>query len=351
MDNSANPYARLKELIQLKQSGKLGFTEVRELIALHERATADLSLAGEKGAAEQETLKSLVAESFNAVYGLLPLYKRPPLEFLRTFYARTPEVLYKYRVQFYAALAAVLLASAFGVVSVLTGDTITPRLVLSPEIIQQFEETVAKDSDWALAASIPEEQRPAASMQIMANNIQIAVFSFILGVIFSYFTLIILFTNGYMLGYISTLYLFTAATTGRPELGWYYIAGIGPHGVLEIPAILLGATAGIAIGASWIFPGRRRRAVALAETAREALLLVSAAAILLVIAGIIEGFITPLGSGLAADRTWSTYGERLPLYAGKIAFSMLLFAAFFAWLRGGWVAAHRLRAGKAAAKG
>ena len=86
MDTAANPYARLKELIQLKQAGKLGFNEVRELISLHERAAADLSLAGERGAAEQETLKSLVAESFNAVYGLLPLYKRPPLEFLRTFY-------------------------------------------------------------------------------------------------------------------------------------------------------------------------------------------------------------------------------------------------------------------------
>lgn len=351
MDTAANPYARLKELIQLKQAGKLGFNEVRELISLHERAAADLSLAGERGAAEQETLKSLVAESFNAVYGLLPLYKRPPLEFLRTFYTRTPEVLYKYRMQFYAALAAILLASAFGVISVLAGDTITPRLVLSPAIIQEFEETVAKDSDWALAASIPPEQRPAASVEIMANNIQIAVVSFLLGVVFSYFTLIILFTNGYLLGYISTLYLFTAATTGRPELGWYYIAGIGPHGVLEIPAILLGATAGLAIGASWIFPGRRRRSVALAETARETLLLVSAAAILLVIAGIIEGFVTPLGSGLVADRTWSTYGERLPLYIGKIIFSALLFAAFFAWLRGGWITAHRLRAGKAAAKG
>ena len=253
--------------------------------------------------------------------------------------------------QFYAALTAILVALAFGAMSVLTGDTITPRLVLSPEIIQQFEETVAKDSGWALAASIPEEQRPAASVQIMANNIQIAVISFILGVLFSYFTLIILFTNGYMLGYISTLYLFTAATAGRPELGWYYLAGIGPHGVLEIPAIILGATAGVAIGASWIFPGRRRRSVALAETARETLLLVSAAAILLVIAGIIEGFVTPLGSGLVSDRTWSTYGERLPLYIGKIAFSVLLFAAFFTWLRSGWITAHKRRAGKAAVKG
>ncbi len=351
MENPANPYARLKELLQFQRAGKLSFAEVRELIALHERASADLSLAGEKGAAEQETLKSLVAESFNAVYGLLPLYKRPPFEFLRVFYRRTPEVLYAYRKQFYAVVAVVLLAAAFGAISVISGDAITPRLVLSPQFVQQFEEIVAKDTEWALAAAIPENQRPVASVEIMANNIRIAVFSFILGVLFSYFTLVILFTNGYMLGYISALYLHTAVALAKPELGWYFVAGVGPHGVLEIPAILLGATAGVAIGASWIFPGRRRRSVALAETARETLLLVSAAAILLVIAGFIEGFITPLGSGLVSDRTWSTYGERLTLYIGKIAFSVLLFAAFFAWMRGGWITAHRLRAGKAATKG
>jgi uncharacterized membrane protein SpoIIM required for sporulation len=351
MEYGANPYSRLKELIHLKHIGKLSFAQVRELVALHERASADLSLAEEKGAAEQEMLRSLVAQSFNEVYGLLPFYKRPPLEFLRVFYKRTPEVLYAYRRHFYVVLAVVFISALFGIISVLTGDTITPRLVLSPQMAQQLEETVAKDSGWALAASIPPEERPAAGMMIMANNINIALISFILGLFLSYFTLIMLFVNGYMLGYVSALYIYTGAIHAKPELGWYFIAGIAPHGVLEIPAILLAASAGLAIGASWIFPGRRRRGVALAETARESLLLVSAAAILLVVAGLIEAFVTPLGSGFVTNPAWSTFNDRLALYCGKIAFSALLLAAFISWLRGGWIAAHKAQAGKAAAKG
>jgi hypothetical protein len=80
-------------------------------------------------------------------------------------------------------------------------------------------------------------------------------------------------------------------------------------------------------------------------------LLVSAAAILLVLAGLIEAFITPLGAGLVSSHSWSTYGDRMAIYAGKILFAALLFAAFFNWLRGGWVTAHRAQAAKPPVKG
>jgi len=332
----ANPYARLKELLALKRARRLTFEEICELVALHQRAAADLSLLTEADAAGQAALRALVSESFNEVYSSLSFYRRPPLEFLRVFYLRTPEVLHKYRLYCGLAVLAMAVAALAGVSAVLSGDEVSPRLVLSSQLVEYFQDAVGRDQDWALAAGIPPAMRPPASVAIMLNNLQIALVSFLLGILLGYFTLAVVMYNGYMLGYVAAMYLHSAAISGRPELGWYFTAGVGPHGVLEIPAILLAATAGLALGLSWVFPGRRLRSQAFAETARETLLLVSAAALLLVVAGLIEGFITPLGDALVADREFSTFTERFPIYLGKVALSALLLFWLIEWLRRGW---------------
>ncbi len=298
-----NPYTRLKELLALKRSRKLTFEESRELIALHEKASADLSLTGEAQVVEYASLRALVAESFNEIYGTLPFSRRPPFEFLRVFYRRTPEFLYKYRLYLGIILLVMLVPAVADAIAVMTGDTVSPQLVLGSQIVQEFDEIVTGDESWALAADIPPTMRPFASVAIMTHNIVIALVVFVVGILLAYGTLVIVSINGYLLGYISALYVYTGAVTDRPELAWYFIAGVAPHGVLEIPAILLAATAGLAIGVSWIFPGRRQRSQALAETAREVLSLASAAAILLVVAALIEGFVTPLGGGLVVDRS------------------------------------------------
>jgi uncharacterized membrane protein SpoIIM required for sporulation len=331
-----SPYLRLEELLRLKRGQRLTFDQARELIALHERVSADLSLTTELDAAQKAALQELVSRSFNEVYGALPFYRRPPFEFLRRFYQDTPKILYRYRAQLNLVIAVMLIAALAGAAAVLAGDETSPRLMLGPGLVQHFQETVASDESWALAADIPPPVRPVAGAAIILNNSIIAVMSFIVGLLLAYGTLVVVLKNGYMLGYIAALYTVTGAYTGTPELGWYFWAGVLPHGVLEIPAIALSATAGLALGASWMFPGRRTRSRALAETAREVFQLVLAAVILLVIAGLIEGFITPLGGELIVDRSLLTFGERLPVYLAKLLFSVALFGAFFLWLRGGW---------------
>jgi len=340
-EQPANPYVRLKELLELKRAGRLTFEQSRELLSLHERASADLSLTSGADAAEQASLKALVAESFNEVYGSLPFYRRPPLEFLRVFYNKTPRVLYRYRLYFWLILLVTLASMAGGTLAVIAGDDYTPKLIFGTELVESFQSTVESDGSWALAADIPAQARPAAGAEIMFRNISIALVSFIVGILLAYLTLTIIFYNGYLLGYIAALYVYTGVLAGNMELGWYFIAGVAPHGVLEIPAILLAATAGLAVGASWMFPGRRMRKAALTETAREVFLLVGAAALLLVVSGIIEAFITPMGGGIVVDRMFSTLDERMQIYIGKIVFSVLLLAAFVQWLAGGWAEARR----------
>src|SRR5439155_20820616 len=65
------------------------------------------------------------------------------------------------------------------------------------------------------------------------------------------------------------------------------------HGVIELSCIFIAGGAGLLIGSAMIMPGDLSRADALKTRGMEAVRLMLGVAILLVIAGIIEGFISP----------------------------------------------------------
>lgn len=339
----SNPYSRLRDLLAKKRARGLSFDESRELVTLHQRASADLSLTTELESAERSVLTPLVADSFNEVYGGVPFTRRRPFQFLIDFYRETPRVAWKYRACLYIVLAVLLIAAAAGCVAVLTGDTVAPNAVLGERLTGDFEEAVNQDAEWLLAASIPQVMRPAASAGIIINNSFLTVFASLIGILLGYWTLAIIFVNGYMLGFVALLYVYTGLSTGRPELAWYFAAGVMPHGVLEIPAIMLGASAGVALGVSWLFPGHRMRLQAFQETAREVYHLMLAAVLLLIAAGLIEAFVTPLGSQLLRQPELYSQAERMHLYYLKIIFSLVLFGLFIAWLSAGWLEARRPR--------
>jgi uncharacterized membrane protein SpoIIM required for sporulation len=136
-------------------------------------------------------------------------------------------------------------------------------------------------------------------------------------------TLIVLGFNGYLLGVIGFLY----ATTQSPvavNLPLYFAAGIAPHGSIELPAICVAGAAGMLIGFAWLFPGQRPRGENLRLVVPDALRLLAISALTLLVAGAIEGYITPL------------YSPRvIPLelwFWLKIAFGALVFSGWLAWL-------------------
>jgi uncharacterized membrane protein SpoIIM required for sporulation len=66
------------------------------------------------------------------------------------------------------------------------------------------------------------------------------------------------------------------------------------HGVIELTCICIAGGAGMHLGSAWLMPGRRTVRDALIERGREAVLLVAGTLPLLVLAGLIEGFVSPL---------------------------------------------------------
>ena len=128
--------------------------------------------------------------------------------------------------------------------------------------------------------------RPPLAACVMANNISVAFSAFALGITAGVGTCYVLLFNAMMVGGFAAHF----ANHGLSYAFWSFIA---PHGVLEIMAVLIAAAAGLRLGISLAVPGRVTRLASLRIGAREAVLLVLGTIPMFIVAGTIEGFVTP----------------------------------------------------------
>ncbi|WP_369690697.1 stage II sporulation protein M [Neobacillus fumarioli] len=130
------------------------------------------------------------------------------------------------------------------------------------------------------------------STTIMTNNIRVAIFAFAGGITFGILTVYLLVTNGIMLGSLAALYWHH----GKTFAFWAYIV---PHGMIELTAIFISGGAGLLMGYKLLVPGNYSRIFQLKNQAKRSVQLLLGTIPLFVIAGIIEGFITPAAIPLA----------------------------------------------------
>ena len=117
---------------------------------------------------------------------------------------------------------------------------------------------------------------------LFAHNARITLLCFALGIAFGIPTLLLLFSNGLMLGAFVALY--ASRGLGMEMLGWLWI-----HGTTEIFAIILGGGAGCVLGEAALFPGDKSRIDNLAQRGRQAGIIALGAVLMLFIAGGLEG--------------------------------------------------------------
>ena len=129
---------------------------------------------------------------------------------------------------------------------------------------------------------------PAASMssQIMTNNIQVAFLAFAGGATLGLFTIYLLIYNGLMIGALACYYWQIGGS-------WEFWAYIVPHGIIELTAIFIAGGAGLLMGYKILVPGTAPRSHQFKTQAAQSCLLMLGTVPLFVIAGTIEGFITP----------------------------------------------------------
>lgn len=131
------------------------------------------------------------------------------------------------------------------------------------------------------------------SASIMTNNIQVAMLAFAGGITFGLLTVYLLIYNGIIIGALAALFW-------HHDKSYDFWAYIVPHGMIELTAIFIAGGAGLLMGYKLFVPGSYTRGYQLKQQAKRSVQLLLGTIPLFVIAGIIEGFITPADIPLEA---------------------------------------------------
>lgn len=158
---------------------------------------------------------------------------------------------------------------------------------IPPGMLDRAEEGVRRAREGTGYIPDPQIFRPTMASQIIANNVQVTFGVFALGITAGVGSLLLLVLNGVSLGGVFGLY----QSKGIADL---LLAFVAPHGVLELTAVCIAGGAGFLLAAALLLPGRRTRKRALVENGQRAIRLVAAATVLLLVAGTLEGFVSPI---------------------------------------------------------
>ncbi|MHA7282182.1 stage II sporulation protein M [Arthrobacter sp. TMS2-4] len=156
-------------------------------------------------------------------------------------------------------------------------------------------------------------ENPAASFAglVWTNNAWIALQAVAFGVT-GIWPVFILYQNAQGVGMAAGM----MASYDRLDTFFIYIL---PHGFMELTAIFIATAAGLRIFWAWVAPGRRPRAAALAEEGRALITVALGLVLVLLVSGLVEGFVTP--SGLPP---WLRIGIGFLVFAAYWAYTLIL---------------------------
>lgn len=169
--------------------------------------------------------------------------------------------------------------------------------------------------------------RAVAASGIIANNVRVAFYCLAGGIFLGVGSLVLLAFNGLQIGA-------AAGHFANAGLLAYLLEFILGHGALELFAIWVAGAAGFLLGKAVVAPGDLTRGDALVLAGRRAVRMIGAAVVCLLVAGLVEGFVSTSGLG------WS---GRFAASGITLLFLALYLASGIAWLatarpRAGWSA-------------
>lgn len=275
-------WERLTVILDTAQRGglaALSAEQLSELGQLYRSATSDLAVARRDFAGHRvaDYLNALVARAHAAVYQGRAARRRGLVDFFARSFPRTFRATWGY------TLAAFLmfLLPALASFAVAYRDP-AAGAALFPGIEDRIQDIRDKREWWK---ELNDSNAAGASM-IMTNNIRVTFLAFAGGILLGLFTLYLLAQNGLMLGVVAG----AAQSLGFAANLWGFVAA---HGTLELSAIFIAGGAGMQLGWALVRPGLLTRRTALLLAARRAALLLLGCVPILVIAGTIEGFLSP----------------------------------------------------------
>jgi uncharacterized membrane protein SpoIIM required for sporulation len=278
LDTRLNKWKRLEELTSRASRlrlANLSADEVREFGRLYRRTAADLAIAREEVRDQRlvNYLNHLVGRAHGAIYRS----ESSGFGVFATFFRyEFPEVFRQTFAYTLSSFGVFMAGAIFAAVVCSFDENFADRI--SPGLRQD----IAAHRNWTEAVN---DANPIASTSIQANNINVTFMAFGFGIFFGLGTLWVLAQNGLLLGMVMQLcvkYRF-----------WEIPTFVSAHGPIELTAIFIAGGAGLLIGKALVIPGDKRRIDALVTNGKLAVRLVLGCIPMLIIAGVIEGFISP----------------------------------------------------------
>lgn len=286
-------------------------TEAQRLHYLYRRASADLSRVT-TFAAEPEMrgyLEGLVGRAYTEIHSTRGASRRfkPATWLLVTF----PRAFRRQLGAFWLALGITLAGGAVGGLLAATDVRAKSALLPFPHLRQTPSERVAQEE--RRTRDRLKGNKATFAAFLMTHNTKVSISTLALGMTWGIGTIIMLFYNGIILGFVCLEYILGGEIAFL--IGWLL-----PHGSIEIPAILLAGQAGLVLARAMIgwgtrVPMRER----LEKIGPDLVTLIGGVAIMLIWAGIVESFL-------------SQYHEPVMPYAVKILLGSIELTALIVFL-------------------
>lgn len=290
-------WARLDSLAGRR---KLTGAEADELVLLYRRTSQQLARL-QTHSPEPELvagLSALLARARGRIVGSSP---DTWTEIRRFFTRRFPAAVYG-AFGWWLGVAVVFLAVVAGFTTWISADP-SARRILG---LQEDTRSITAPGG-AFETYYTEHPNDAFAALVWTNNAWVSALALFLGVLILP-VLYLLFMNALNIGVTAGL----MADAGRLDSLFGFLL---PHGMLELTAIFIAGGAGLKLGWTLIDPGRLGRAEAVARQGRATATIALGLVPTLLVAGLLEGFVTPsalptparIGCGLLAEALFLAY--------------------------------------------
>ena len=244
---------------------------------LYRQTASDLATIRED--TSSRNLSHYLNQLLGRVHNLIYMGRRSKPAGIIGFYRETFPRIFHETLPYTLAATAIFFAMAAASLMVTLVNPGFSRYVLGPVMM----DTIEKRQMWTHSIVTV---KPMASSEIMTNNLTVSLTIFAGGVTGGIATVLMLLLNGLELGVVF-------GACWRAGMLGQLTSFVAAHGVIELPAIFIAGGAGLLLAKGLLFPGTLPRRASFAVEGGRAVQLILGTIPMLIVAGMIEGFVSP----------------------------------------------------------